>query len=430
LEVSVKPSLPQTSLSAAPDLDSAAPARLDRERFADPTAKAMWAALMTLEEGVQHQFLRELRGRLAMPEVREGAQATRIARSVSALWEAAELLAVEREESAAADEAVADEKASVSEREFARLRGEHPEFGWPAESCVRKWLGGGSWNDALRRARLDAVEDGDGFAVVKGSAFDWDEVAEAVRTCRDALCGPNYDRAKDFGLHAYLAWAGRPDILHLPGRRPRSQGPFDRFGGFAAVKAAALANAGPPRAVRGETSMPQSGYGYTDDQLATFINEVARRLGRTPRAAEYMPARADILDREAKKRQGPARPFVVYETIIKAFGSWDAALVAAGLEPFAPVRLDVGTGRGERLGPRNHIPTEDVLAGLAEAFAEKGKPFGVNPYKDYVTERGGTSKAGRRLATYGCIYQRWRSAEGGPWKTVCDLALPKGWDQS
>lgn len=190
----------------------------------------MWAALMTLEEGVQHQFLGELRGRLAMAEVREGAQAPRIARSVSALREAADMLAVEREDKApggpGGGEPVADEKASVSEPEFARLRGEHPEFGWPAESCVRRWLGGGSWNNALRRARLDAVEDGDGFAVVKGRAFDWDEVAEAVRTCRDALCGPNYDRAKDFGLHAYLAWAGRPNILHLPGRRPRSQEPL------------------------------------------------------------------------------------------------------------------------------------------------------------------------------------------------------------
>lgn len=57
------------------------------ELFSDPTAKAIWAAFLTLEEGVKHQFLAELRIHLAVAE-RETPQKTRLAHAVMSLNEA------------------------------------------------------------------------------------------------------------------------------------------------------------------------------------------------------------------------------------------------------------------------------------------------------------------------------------------------------
>jgi len=52
-----------------------------------------------------------------------------------------------------------------------------------------------------------------------------DEVLAAATACVD-----------DVGflprLYEYLVWANRSDVIALPGRRPRSAGPFARFGGF------------------------------------------------------------------------------------------------------------------------------------------------------------------------------------------------------
>ncbi len=106
-------------------------------------------------------------------------------------------------------------------------------------------------------------------------------------------------------------------------------------------------------------------------------------------------------------------------------------MVACGYPPFNEVVIDPESERGEFGGPRNHIPDADLFAGLVEAFEQRGKPFRNGVYKDYVKTQGKVALSGRRLASYACIYARYRDVAGarGPFKHACDIALPAGWDQ-
>lgn len=99
----------------------------------------------------------------------------------------------------------------------------HPECGWPPDSSIRRWLGG-SWNDALRAARLEALPDGDAIKVHLGGALTADEIIAALRLCAEHLGHvPTFTD--------YRHWACRPDVVQLAGRRPRSQPPIDRVFG-------------------------------------------------------------------------------------------------------------------------------------------------------------------------------------------------------
>jgi hypothetical protein len=162
--------------------------------------------------------------------------------------------------------------------------------------------------------------------------------------------------------------------------------------------------------------------------MKAAVDEIAGRLGRPPRAGEFKREQRDMLAEEAD-RGLPPRAVPRYETIIGRWKVWDAVLVASGYEPFRPVAVDPDTGRGEVAGPRPHISDEDLRAGIVEAFAEKGKPFNMTVYRAYVEDSGRVSKTGRRLATYSCLYQRYRTTTAAPWKYVCDRVLPPGWDQ-
>ena len=103
---------------------------------------------------------------------------------------------------------------------YERLRCELGRKGdWPPESSIRRFVGG-TWNDALRRAALDPVADGDALRTQLGGRLTPEECAAAVRECseetRDPL--PTYS--------SYIAWCRRPDVRRRPGRRPHSQAPL------------------------------------------------------------------------------------------------------------------------------------------------------------------------------------------------------------
>lgn len=61
------------------------------ERFADPSARVVWAAITALPVASQHQILASLRERLGSTFA-PGSQADRVAHAVRALREAAEIL--------------------------------------------------------------------------------------------------------------------------------------------------------------------------------------------------------------------------------------------------------------------------------------------------------------------------------------------------
>lgn len=280
-----------------------------RQLFSDSTAEVVWAAICALDEGLQHEVLRQLRERLAAADIRETPQQQRLARAIAALREAAD-----------------KQGRSPSVGEYRRLRVDHPE--WPPDGSVRRWLGG-SWNTALKRAHLDAERVGDALVEHQGPGFSKDEVTAALREAAEDLASENGDGCLPT-VTAYLAWARRPDVRRRSGRRPRSLIPFQRlFGGYLpALVAAGLANdeaaTGIPRST---ASRAASGYRYTDAQLFAAMDEVVACLddeGRLPTVVEYQRLRQEILD--AGQAEGrPPRALASWNVFHRRFGSWGRA---------------------------------------------------------------------------------------------------------
>jgi hypothetical protein len=404
------------------------------ELFSDPTVTAIWAALLTLDVALQHEFLARLRDRLAVPGLAGGTHAVRIARLVAATREAEGMLLAA---ASAAPDFDPTAPSPLTEDAYEALRKVHREFGWPPASTMRSWVQGG-WNNVLQRALLSSVDGGDAVFTTSCLRFCWDEVSDAVRAFLAYRVDQGHPEPTDFGYQDIVNWAKLPHVLALPGRRPRSQSPFDNYGGFLAVKAAALAGDGPPDGaaprrdgLRSGKLRPTCGYGYERAELVAAVDEVvAYRDGSVPRSSEFKRARRSIID--AERLAGlPARAFPAYESLINTWKSWDAVLVAGGYPPFREVTIDPETERGMLVGPRNHISDSDLFAGLLEAFEQRGKPFRFGVYVDYVKSHGRYALSGRRLASYPCIYGRYRDVAGarGPFKYACDLALPAGWDQ-
>jgi hypothetical protein len=112
------------------------------KKFVSPEAEIVWPAIKALDEASKHELLGRLGDHLAVAEDDRTPQGQRIARAVGALREAHRLFEAE------------GNQGPLTVEVFRRLRVEHPEAGWPPDSSIRRWLGG-SWNDALRRARLE-----------------------------------------------------------------------------------------------------------------------------------------------------------------------------------------------------------------------------------------------------------------------------------
>jgi len=399
--------------------------------FSDQMAAAVMAAIEKLDEGLQHEILRLLRDRLHHPEARSGQEARQLARGVTALREAADLLLD------AADDAGLAAAPKLAERVYKRLRAEHPERGWPAESSIRRVLGSGSWNAALRRAYLEVDDDGDTVGLDQRE-FGWKEMEAAVLECCEDLRAIGI-ADPDPNADTYLHWASRPNVASRPGRRPLSRAPFDRFGGFELCKRVMLAGTGPPSAeeIKQHGRGRQGGarfanrrrYAYTDSDLKAALIEVTEELGHAPKTIEYTTTRQMILDRaQAEGDQFKSLPH--YNLINRRYRSWDHALEDAGLAPFFPPRLD-GEGRAIPMaeGRNIKISDEEILAGIRGAYEVKGKPFTMRAYNDWREEQARRDAEGRRLAGYRTIIDRYRDAPV-PWKAACDEALPADWMRS
>jgi hypothetical protein len=73
-------------------------------------------------------------------------------------------------------------------------------LGLPPDGNLRRWLGG-SWNDGLTRALLDAVTDGDSAMRPIGlnQRFEDGEVMSALRECADELGSAAWRRSVSEG---------------------------------------------------------------------------------------------------------------------------------------------------------------------------------------------------------------------------------------
>lgn len=332
-----------------------------RELFADPQAKIIWPAIMALPEPTQHDLLRELQLRLAVPQYRDSPQRVREARAVAALMEAHDLLFAERAEQATADDPVEPiTSLALTVDDFDRLRRMHAERGWPPRSTLISWLGG-SWGSALRAARLPTAPGGDAVKVRNGEDFVEAEAYAALREC-----------AHDYGhvpsLTEYRRWASSEEVLRRPGRRPRSQYVFVRLAGSwqKALEASGLLGQEASGPVQHTGAYRPAAYRFTPDQIREALREVAGRLERSPRSTEYTRER-DILQREEERAGRPVIARPSYNVINRVYDTWDDALVDAGLEPLG----GRATMRGCRRQPAPAKWTDDELwAVLARCVAD------------------------------------------------------------
>jgi hypothetical protein len=374
------------------------------ELFNDPNARLVWAALEALDEAQLHLVLAHLQQKVLLPDVRGGVHATRIARAVGALREAADALRVQQGLTAL-------DTIQLTEDEYERLRRVHPRAGWPPAPTLRRWMGGG-WNDALRQAQLKPVFTGDALVREIGPTFTREELIQ---------CIVDYSHERDEKvptIRGVMLWAKRPDVLARPGRRPRSLGPFNRvFESWAdALAAAGLvqaeSGAGPVENSTWATVRPTSAYGYSDEQLYAALREVHGRLGRSPKLMEYNRERQRIFDEVASSGKAP-RAFPSSAVIQNRFPTWDEALVGAGLEA-ARGRQQPRRNGGRRGGPR--ITDEEILADIRDAYADIGDPFtakAYNAWRGRQMEKDPGRQLLRPIARYCTVWNRfgsWREA--------------------
>jgi hypothetical protein len=334
-------------------------------RFEHPEAEVIWAAIETLDAAVKHGLLKHLRERLAVPGDVAFAHSMRVERAIAALREAAEHI---------------DHSPSIYE--YWRLVIERPELGWPKDGSIRRWLGNVSWNDALRRALLETVADGDFVVKPQGHDFLLEELVDAVRACVEE-CADQFSSGFPT-LHQYTAWARRPEVAGRPGRRPRSNGPFRRFGGYYEVlKAAGLLVDG-QALPKGEQCIRPSSLSYKPEDYAAGLRELAERLGGvSPRVAAYQAERKKI--QAESLAAGEPRTIPASSTILKWFSTWDDALEAAGLERLGgrATRTSNALSRSPLL--RRHTE-ERKLAAVREAWEVMGEPFSAQAYTRWRKE--------------------------------------------
>jgi hypothetical protein len=357
------------------------------ERFTDPSARAVWAAILSLPAGPQHLILDELRTLLGRVDRADSHQA-RVRHAIGALRECAEIL---------------DRSPSIAD--YRLLRAQQPQLKLPADGSLRGWLGG-TWNDCLRQAQLAEVPDGDVVVAQNGAEFTRDEVVAALCECAKELGDiPTY--------HRYTAWARKKSSTD-PQRRPASQAPFTRLYGERGFRGgladANLINESPNGHTR-QSRVRVGSYFVTTETCAAALKLVAKRLGRSPRVAEYMAERERILNEPVK---GKLRPLPAASSIQARFDDWDQALTSAGLEPLGGRATRSDDRPRTPAGPQ--IPLREIVACLVEAYGVCGEPFTGASYKAWRKKQvdvDGKARRLRRIPSYDVIWSRlggWNNA--------------------
>jgi hypothetical protein len=273
-----------------------------------------------------------------------------------------------------------------SVREYKRLRDERPERGWPDQRSITRWLGVRSWNDALVRMGLTSVLDGDEIEGSIGPAYSIGEVIEAVRACAADLGRPPT-------ITDYLAWQRRPDVRERPGRRPASTWVFNRiFGGFPPARVAAgLVEGDVTAAHPSDLLLRTANYRLSTEQIIQDIRDVAARTADKVTATVY--------DRERRfvyietKALGKPRALAGVGSIYRHFGTWTAAVEAAGV-----TRPTTDRGRPPAF-------TDDaLLEAVRNAASVTSDDLTISAYEQWrENERDGNSEA---PPTYTTIHRR------------------------
>jgi len=369
----------------------------DGQRFSDPAADPVYRAITSLDEASQLAVLRELQRKLLAEDISvAGTEATREAHAITVLQLAA-----------------AELGHSPSVSEYRELYKRYRTKGWPDDTSVRRWLGAGSWNAALRRAHLEPRPDGDVIVFQQGPHYSDEEVIAALRECRiDLGHVPTWPQ--------YRAWVGRPDIDRRPGRRPRSFAVFqNRFGNFfEALRAAELIPGDAAHGIVSTIGLRRAEYRTSDDAIRDGIREVAARIGRSPRVREYIRHR--LLIYKETLAAGQPRAIPSYNTINRRFGSeWDSCLVWAGLQPLGG-RATSSHPRPPRQRSPRRVSDETMQGAIREAFDAIGEPFTVHAYMEWRRRRLAELPYWEhyRYPSHHTFWMRYRL-----WAAACDAAL-------
>lgn len=332
--------------------------RTRNRRFERIESEIVWRAIDVLDVGCQFEILREMATQFAVTARVNHSSGSNARAAVVALREAADILG-----------------HSPSMKEYRSLRRELPECELPADGNIRRWLGGG-WHDCLRRALLDAVTDGDFSSTLVGQTYRYsdEEVLAALREC-----------AADVGhvptVSQYMQWAGRPEVLDRPGRRPRSLRHMMRLGGFrASLAQAGVISLSEARFAADGLPLPVR-YSYTEEEMTTALRLVAERLKRSPRSTEYQHER-DLICDEAFAR-GEMQVLPTSDVILRHLGPWNRALVTAGLKEVTPRRSARSRTSGATAATtsRHAYTIEEKLDALRAAWTAVGDPFSINAYR-------------------------------------------------
>lgn len=371
--------------------------------FCDPAAEVVWAGLMTLDLALQHQVLRELASMIAVSlAANPKTPQKKIEAAVGALHEAFELLG-----------------HSPSVRDYSDLRGRFPDLDLPPESSIRAWIGAG-WNDCLRRALLPTVSDGDFAYEAIEQSFTLDELIELALACAADLQKPTRPSMQDL-----YAWVRRPDVAERFPRRPMTDHAFKRYGGWLEV----LEKAREVARERGLDSpllktTPRV-YTYTKSEMKAALTEVSARLqerigDRSPRYSEYQGER--LVVQEESIAAGCPRALPNPYLISQTFGSWDEALIAAGLTPLG------GSATKSNFRPRNSgesqsaFTREEKAAVLCRGWAEIGRPF---VRERFVAWQEGKIAEAAALGSSERMPSVWViEREFGGWRRACRENIP------
>src|SRR5690242_11679744 len=132
------------------------------ERFTDPGAKACFAAFLALDPLQQVLVAEEVFRRLGQADDEWPIHSSRVANCIRSLREAA---------------AISGGPLSVDRYEA--LRAAYPEPGWRPQAVIPRALGG-SWDDCLAQACLDAVPDLAIRIASQGPGFTRDELIGSI----------------------------------------------------------------------------------------------------------------------------------------------------------------------------------------------------------------------------------------------------------
>jgi hypothetical protein len=226
-------------------------------------------------------------------------------------------------------------------------------------------------------------------------------VLAALRECAESLKHPP-------SMPEYMQWVRHPEVAARPGRRPRSYHPFQRLGGWrhGLIKAGVIAEDDVRHGVDGRP-LPRR-YAYSTPEVTEAVRSVADRLGRSPRPGEYSRERERIW--EETKAKGDMHLLPTTDVVRRCFGSWNAALSAAGLEtvdhPVPPF-----TGR-----KRPAYSPEEKIQSVQRAWRDVGEPFTARAYVEW---RRSQVERGLEIPSLAVLTKTF-----GNWGAACRAALP------